>query len=311
MINRELIRIKVVQLVYAYYRNEGRTLDVAEKELVFSLGKAYDLYHYLLLMLVDLKQLAEKKAEVKELRAARLNLSLSGEGLFDARLAANRLLVLMAENKQLQDFREKNGKDWEDGSVFVKKLYDRVIGSAAFAAYAVKEATTFAEDREVIRRIYKELICHNEELDAVLEERSLYWNDDKDVVDTFVLKTIKRFKADDAPDQPLLPEYDSEEDREFALTLFRSTLKNAEVYRQLIRENAKNWEFNRLAFMDVILMQTALAEIMTFPAIPVNVTFNEYLDLAKAYSTPHSASYINGLLDHIVKLLRAENKLFK
>lgn len=311
MINRELIRIKIVQLVYAFYQNEGRTIDVADKELTFSLSKAYDLYNHLLLLLVELRHVAEMKAESKAARAKRLHIEQDAEDLLDAHLAANRLLVQLDENKQLLEFREKRNKDWDDEDAFIKKLYAQVIESRTLRLWSVREEDTYDADREVIRRLYKELVCNNEELDALLEEHSLYWNDDKEIVDSFVLKTIKRFDPANGADQPLLPDYDSDEDRQFAHTLFRATLQNASEYRGLIEKNTKNWEFSRLAFMDVVLMQVALAEILTFPSIPLNVTFNEYLDLAKVYSTPRSAAYINGMLDHIVKQLREEKKLLK
>lgn len=311
MINRELIRIKIVQLVYAFYQNEGRTIDVADKELTFSLSKAYDLYNHLLLLLVELRHVAEMKAESKAARAKRLHIEQDAEDLLDAHLAANRLLVQLDENKQLLEFREKRNKDWDDEDAFIKKLYAQVLESRTLRLWSVREEDTYDADREVIRRLYKELVCNNEELDALLEEHSLYWNDDKEIVDSFVLKTIKRFDPANGADQPLLPDYDSDEDRQFAHTLFRATLQNANEYRGLIEKNTKNWEFSRLAFMDVVLMQVALAEILTFPSIPLNVTFNEYLDLAKVYSTPRSAAYINGMLDHIVKQLREEKKLLK
>ncbi len=311
MINRELIRIKIVQLVYAFYQNEGRTIDVADKELTFSLSKAYDLYNHLLLLLVELRHVAEMKAESKAARAKRLHIEQDAEDLLDAHLAANRLLVQLDENKQLLEFREKRNKDWDDEDAFIKKLYAQVLESRTLRLWSVREEDTYDADREVIRRLYKELVCNNEELDALLEEHSLYWNDDKEIVDSFVLKTIKRFDPANGADQPLLPDYDSDEDRQFAHTLFRATLQNASEYRSLIEKNTKNWEFSRLAFMDVVLMQVALAEILTFPSIPLNVTFNEYLDLAKVYSTSRSAAYINGMLDHIVKQLREEKKLLK
>ena len=300
-----------MQLVYAFYQNEGRTIDVADKELTFSLSKAYDLYNHLLLLLVELRHVAEMKAESKAARAKRLHIEQDAEDLLDAHLAANRLLVQLDENKQLLEFREKRNKDWDDEDAFIKKLYAQVLESRTLRLWSVREEDTYDADREVIRRLYKELVCNNEELDALLEEHSLYWNDDKEIVDSFVLKTIKRFDPANGADQPLLPDYDSDEDRQFAHTLFRATLQNASEYRGLIEKNTKNWEFSRLAFMDVVLMQVALAEILTFPSIPLNVTFNEYLDLAKVYSTPRSAAYINGMLDHIVKQLREEKKLLK
>ena len=308
MINRELIRIKIVQLVYAFYQNEGRTIDVADKELTFSLSKAYDLYNHLLLLLVELRHVAEMKAESKAARAKRLHIEQDAEDLLDAHLAANRLLVQLDENKQLLEFREKRNKDWDDEDAFIKKLYAQVLESRTLRLWSVREEDTYDADREVIRRLYKELVCNNEELDALLEEHSLYWNDDKEIVDSFVLKTIKRFDPANGADQPLLPDYDSDEDRQFAHTLFRATLQNASEYRSLIEKNTKNWEFSRLAFMDVVLMQVALAEILTFPSIPLNVTFNEYLDLAKVYSTSRSAAYINGMLDHIRGDRQSRNK---
>ena len=171
--------------------------------------------------------------------------------------------------------------------------------------------SSYAQDRELWRKIYKNVICNNEELDSLLEDMSLYWNDDKYIVDTFVLKTIKRFDEAKGADQELLPEFKDEEDREFAHRLFRNTLLNAEYYRKLISDNTKNWEFNRIALMDLLIMQIALAEILTFPNIPLNVSLNEYVDIAKIYSTPRSGAYVNGLLDAVSKKLVAEKKLEK
>jgi N utilization substance protein B len=173
------------------------------------------------------------------------------------------------------------------------------------------EESSYMADREVWRKIYKNIIMKDEEIDNVLEEQSLYWNDDKEVVDTFVLKTIKRFEEKNGADQELMPEYKDEEDREFAIRLFRRAILNDEDYRSLINQNVKNWEFSRLAYMDVIIMQIALAEILSFPAIPVSVTINEFVEIAKYYSTAKSGGYINGIIDSIVKKLRADNKLLK
>ena len=155
------------------------------------------------------------------------------------------------------------------------------------------------------------IIFNNQELDQVLEDQSLYWNDDKEIVDTFVLKTIKRFEEANGAEQQLLPEFKDDEDKEFARRLFRRTILNAEYYRHLISENTRNWDLERVALMDIIIMQIALAEILSFPNIPVSVTFNEYLEIAKLYSTPKSASFVNGTLDAIVNALMDEDKLFK
>lgn len=310
MINRELIRLKVVQLIYAYYQNEGKTLEVAEKELMFSLNKAYDLYEYLLTILVDLKKMAERKEESSRARNKRLGTNLQGLTP-DGRFAVNQFLVQLESNKQLGEYREKQKKEWIEEEAFLKKLYSQFMESEIYQFYLTKEDFSYDADREVVRKLYKTCVCNNDDFDALLEDHSLYWNDDKEIVDSFVLKTIKRFTAESTDEQPLLPEYASEEDRNFAVSLFRSTIERSDETRQLIRENCRNWEFNRLAFMDVIISQIALTEILTFPTIPLNVSFNEYLDIAKVYSTPRSASYINGLLDHVVKKLKSENQLLK
>ena len=308
MINRELIRLKVVQLVYAYYRNDGKTIETAQKELLFSLGKAYELYEYLLLLLVKVYELAVKKEEALRQRAQKGAAVLDGS--VEARLAANAMLKQLAENKALQAYRE-NKKDWIEEEAFVKQLFTTFTESEVFKLYLDKEDFSYEADRELVRKLYKTYICHNEDFDDLIEEHSLYWNDDKFVVDSFVLKTIKRFTAESTPDQPLLPDYASDEDREFAIRLFQQSIRSEEETRTIISDGSKNWELNRLAFMDLIIMQIALTEVMTFPSIPVSVTFNEYLNIAKVYSTPRSAGYINGMLDHMVKWLRKQNKILK
>jgi N utilization substance protein B len=170
---------------------------------------------------------------------------------------------------------------------------------------------SYESDRELWRRLYRTLIQENEDLDAVLEEQSLYWNDDKEVVDTFVLKTIKRFDEKNGAKQELLPEYDSEEEKDYARKLFRATIMNADEYQHMMSESSRNWDFSRLAYMDVIIMQIAIAEMLTFPSIPLSVTINEYVELAKFYSTPRSSSYINGMLDAIARHLIHTGKLMK
>lgn len=310
MINREIIRLKIVQLIYAYYQNEGKTIDVAEKELNFSLTKAYDLYNNLLLLLLNLREVAVRRDEARQARDKRMGTKLTGVDA-DSQFAANKFLLQLEANKSLLAFREKQGQMWENEDAFLKKLYNSFVESDVYQMYLTKEDFSYEADREIVRKLYKSYVCNNDAFDEVLEERSLYWNDDKDVVDSFVLKTIKRFREEDGADQELLPEYASDDDRAFASKLFRNTIGLAPEVRTLIKENCKNWEFNRLAFMDVIIMQIALTEILSFPSIPVSVSINEYLDIAKVYSTPRSASYINGLLDHVVKKLKAAKKLLK
>jgi len=213
--------------------------------------------------------------------------------------------------EQLRQFAESQKKTWENESEFVKSLCEKIMATETYQNYMEAETSSYEEDRELWRKLYKTIIFKSEELDQVLEDQSLYWNDDKEIVDTFVLKTIKRFEEKNGSKQELLPEFKDDEDQEFARRLFRRAILNADYYRQLISENTKNWELDRVAFMDVVIMQIALAEILSFPNIPVSVSLNEYVEIAKVYSTPRSGSFINGTLDGIVNTLKNENKLTK
>ena len=307
MINRVLIRLKIVQIVYAYYQNGGKNLDTAEKELFFSLSKAYDLYNYLLLLMVEVTKQANKR-----LNAAKNKLVPTKEELFpNTTFVENRFIAQLEVNKQLLEFSNNQKKTWENEADFVKTLCDKILESDIYKEYMASETSSYEEDRELWRKLYKNIIFNNIELDQVLEDQSLYWNDDKEIVDTFVLKTIKRFDEKNGAKQELLPEFKDEEDQDFARRLFRRTILNADYYRHLISENTKNWDLDRVAFMDVVIMQIALAEILSFPNIPVSVSLNEYVEIAKLYSTPKSGGFINGTLDGIVNSLKKENKLTK
>ena len=307
MINRVLIRLKIVQIVYAFYQYGGKNLDTAEKELFFSLSKAYDMYNYLLLLMVEITKQAERKQS-----AAKNKLLPTAEELYpNTKFVDNRFIAQLEVNKQLLEFSETQKKTWENESEFVKSLCEKIMDSDIYKEYMASETSSYEEDREVWRKIYKRIIFNNEELDQVLEDQSLYWNDDKEIVDTFVLKTIKRFEEQNGAKQELLPEFKDDEDQDFARRLFRRTILNADYYRHLISENTRNWDLDRVAFMDVVIMQIALAEILSCPNIPVSVTLNEYVEIAKLYSTPKSGSFINGTLDGIVNLLKKDGKLTK
>ena len=307
MINRTLIRLKIVQLIYSFYQNGGKNVDTAEKELLFSLSKAYELYNYLLLLIIAVTRYAEELVEQKE----ELNKVAHKRENVSHRFIDNRFAKQLEANKQLLEFRENQKRSWDQDRAYIKQLYETIANSTYYHEYMEAPTNDYAADREFWRKVYKNIIMKDEQIDDVLEERSLYWNDDKEIVDTFVLKTIKRFNEKSDYKQELLPEYKDEEDREYAMRLFRRTIVNDEYYRELIGRYIKNWEFNRLAFMDVIIMQIAVAEILSFPQIPTSVTINEYVEIAKLYSTPKSGSYVNGILDNLVKNLKQDGKLMK
>ena len=306
MINRELIRIKIVQLTYAYYQNGSKNIESAEKELLFSLSKAYDMYNYLLALIVGITRESRRHLEVAQARAKR-----EGTAMPSQKFAYNRFALQLEGNKMLNDFMEAQKKSWDNEPEFLKKIYTQITESQIYKDYMASAEDDYTSDRELWRKLYRTLIQDNKDLDALLEEQSLYWNDDKEVVDTFVLKTIKRFDEKNKSTQELLPEYDSEEDKDYARKLFRATIMNANEYQRYMSEASQNWDFDRLAYMDIIIMQIAIAEILTFPSIPVSVSINEYVEIAKYYSTPRSAGYINGMLDAIARHLVNTGKLLK
>ena len=307
MINRVLIRLKIIQIVYAYYQNGSKNLDSAEKELFYSLSKAYDLYNYLLMLMIALTNYAQKRID-----AAKAKLSPAEEDLNpNTKFVENKFIAQLEVNKQLMDFVANQKRTWANDEDFLKALFEKISASDIYKEYMAASDSSYDADRELWRKLYKTFIFNNEELDALLEDQSLYWNDDKEIVDTFVLKTIKRFDEKNGADQPLLPEFKDDEDQEFARRLFRRSILNCDYYRHLISENTRNWDLDRVAFMDVIIMQCALAEILSFPNIPISVSLNEYVDIAKVYSTNKSGSFVNGTLDGIVKVLKKEGKLTK
>ncbi len=305
MINRELIRLKSVEVLYAYYENEGKDVLTAEKELFFSLDKSYDLYQHLLLLMVGLNHIAMRVTETQQARARRLN---QGNGV-NTKFVNNRFMQQLEQNQQLLAFRDEQKFTWLDYEDFLRGLFAQLQEQDFFQEYMASKESSYAEDRELWRKIYRYMLCNNDDLDAILEELSLYWNNDKVIIDTFVLKTINRFQEKNGAEQALLPKYKSDADVLFASTIFTNAIKYADTYRQLIAQQSHGWEVNRLAHMDLVLMQLALSEIITCSDIPLSVTISEYVEIARAYSTPRSGSYINGILDAIATQLRSEGKL--
>jgi len=306
MINREIIRTKVIQLTYAYYQNGNFDMANAEKELLFSLSKAYHLYHYLLDLIVAVTREERMRYELACQRAER-----EGTEKPSSKFVYNRFAVQLEENQALQEFIDDKKLTWKDDIEFVRKVCNVIEQTTTYVDYINSEEDSYEADREVWRRLYKQVVMENEDLDSLFEEKSLYWNDDKEIVDTFVLKTIKRFDPANKSEQPLLPEYKDEEDKDYALRLFRATIMNCEEYQSFMSEVSRNWDFSRLAYMDIVIMQIAIAEMMNFPAIPVSVTINEFVDLAKLYSTPRSGAYINGMLDAIARNLSESGRMLK
>lgn len=309
MINRELIRLKVLQCTYAYYESGMESVETAENELFKSFDHTYDLYFYLLELMVDVNRMAERAYDTAMSRFHRL-----GEGIKPSKkFIDNQFIAQLQVNVQLRDFIDHQKKTWVNDDDFVRRLHKAVVQSDIYKEWMETPDTvpTYDEDRELWRRIYKTIFIDNDDLNQILEEKNVYWNDDRFIIDTFVLKTIKRFDPKNGSRQELLPQFNDDEDREYARKLLRNSILSAETYRSLISQYLHNWELDRLAFMDLLILQTAVAELFTFPKIPASVTINEFVEIAKMYSTPKSGAYINGLLDAMARKLSDEGKIRK
>lgn len=305
MVNRILIRIKVVQIVYSYLVNKDKSIDTSEKELFFSLEKAYELYHRLLLLMIELTDAQSKRIENARFKYT----ATAADKNPDTRLVNNRFIAQLRENKMLKEYVDRQSVSWVNEPDFVRILLDRLLASDLYKTYLASEEDSYAVDQDFWEKAFKHIIVEDEDLSEILEAQSLYWNDDLETISTFVLKTIKRFDQSKGAEQELLPMFKDDEDAEFAKMLFRKTLMNVDVNKALIDQHTKNWEIDRVAFMDIVIMLVAIAEIKSFPTIPVKVTLNEYIEIAKSYSTIKSGHFINGILDAVASQLKKDGFL--
>lgn len=307
MINRNLIRVRIVQIVYSWYQNSNNNLRNAEKELLFGFQKSYDLYYYLLLLMVKITDLYNDRVETKKNKFLPSDEDLNPI----THLIDNKFIAQLRDNKQLIKYLNDRPMSWDENDNFIKNLLDRILSSEVYLNYSEIAHPSYDDDREFWRKTFKQFIYTNEELDEILEDESIYWNDDVEIIQTFVLKTIKQFSEAKKDLQPLLPMFKDEEDKQFALRLLDQTIINEKEYRALIETNTDKWDFERIAFMDMIIMQVAVAELLSFDSIPTNVTLNEFIEIAKLFSTPKSGTFINGILDAIVTKAKSDNTYFK
>ncbi|KAA6302715.1 MAG: hypothetical protein EZS26_001222 [Candidatus Ordinivivax streblomastigis] len=307
MINRILTRIKILQTVYAHCQKDNSSINNAENELVHSLQKSYDLYHYLLLLIGMLTDMEQKKIDALQYKF----LLTEEDRNPNIRFINNRFAEQLRTNETLEKFVHQNGFLWDDDDTgFIRNLLNEILKSDIYAEY-LQSPDTYESDREFWYRAFKTIILNSEELEDILEEKNIYWDGDLDIIGTFSLKTIKQFREKSGTQQALLPMFHSDADRQFAISLLHKAILEQEENTQLITAQIKNWELERIALLDLYIMQIALTEIKNFPEIPVCISLNEYIDLARYYSTPKSATFINGILDKIVTELQNEGKLFK
>lgn len=306
MISRRILRIKALQTLYSFYQGGDMDIAKSEKELLFSIEKSYDLYYYLMQLAVEVCDYAKKLIET----AMQKHLPTQEESNPNLRFANNKFVSQLRENKNFKEYITKKKMTWADTNL-PKKIYTDLVATDKYEAYMNAESTSYAQDKDLISYMFENIIVECDDLYSTLEEQSSYWIDTVEFFVGMVLRTISRFKLGFDESYALMPMFKSPDDRQFVIKLFRTAVARCDQYRQLVSDNAQNWDLERIAFFDIITLQAALAEIEQFPEIPLRVTFNEYIELAKNYSTEKSPVFINGILDKIVQKLRADGTITK
>ncbi len=312
MINRTLVRTKVVQTLFSFYTEGGKTALTAEKELLHSFSDTYSLYFLLLDLVQEFTNLAQEKIDESAERAQILHEDFNANPRFVNNLFAEQLF----ENRALRNYLSEQKLSWDVAHESLAILYKQIVASEAYEEYMTAPISSYETDKGIWRKLFCNVLAGNEQLEVALEELEIAldgknWATDMDVVMSYIIKTIKRFTMDNGADQPLLEMFDSEDELNFAKKLLRTAIEHADEYTEMITGKLRNWDAERIAYMDRIILITALAELMNFPDIAIQVTLNEYIDIAREYSTENSPQFINGILEEILRDLKAENKLLK
>ena len=306
MLNRRHIRIKVLQAFYAFFQSNNEDVLKGEKELFHSIEKIYDLYVYILMLFPSLKRQALIQIEeAKRSEYLRQDIDILKTGFID-----NQLVDRIEQSKVLQKISKDRKINWE-GDVendLTKKIFKEVYQTDYYKNLLQSESNSFNDDKDALVQLYKKEICNLEKLHHFFDEKSIYWQDDLDHVSSMILKTLKSITEDQ--ELEILPLW-KEDEYEFTQNLFRKAVLQKEENDALLQTYSKNWEKERLATMDSLLMNLAMTEALEFSSIPIKVTLNEYIEISKFYSTPKSNSFINGILDRIFEDYKKDGKLVK
>ena len=298
MLNRRHIRTKVMQVIYALKRSEDLNVTTEEKFLSSSMESMYALYLLMLSLLVKVHDKAKDQQEKSQQKHLLTTEDLNPNMKF----IKNALLIQLSENQCLKNAFEKHKiTNWELDNEYVEVIFRSILESDLFESYMLLETSSYKKDRQFIVELFKEVIAPNEKLYNYLEDRNLTWIDDLPVVNTALVKLLNKSKEEN-PETYFTPQlFKDEEDKEFGLSLLKHTITNLELYTEEISLKTKNWDKDRIADIDFVLLQMAICEFNNFPSIPTKVSINEYIEIAKEYSTPKSNVFLNGVLDKIVK----------
>lgn len=304
MLNRRHLRVRVLQFVYSWNRTKNMDLMVFEKQFLKSLYKVEELYLYLLLMIVELRDFAIHY----QVEAKNKQLPTSEDLNPNPKFINNTFILKLKDESSLLLKCKQNKISFSDNQSLIRSLYFEMKESKSYKAYSNSSISSFQEDKKFTLHIFSKWLVNMDSIQDFFNEKNMFWDDDLPFISSMVVKTIKDATE---TDMSLLPLFKNNDDRQFAINLLRLSIINEADFSELISNKTQNWEIERVAQMDLILMQMALAELLKMPKIPVKVTINEYLELAKYYSTSNSKSFVNGILDNLLIELREKGKIKK
>lgn len=308
MLSRRYIRIKVMQALYAFFHSEDKRIPKHEKEMFSSFERIYDLYLYLLLLLIEIRECGRNRIAIRKVK----KLPTQADITPNTKFVNNKIFSIISINKQVASESFKRKISWEKDLEIVQKLFSNITESEEYNSYMSSSVCDFKEDKKFISEIYRNSIAGDESLEMFFEEKNIHWADDIDFVNTLVLKTIDYIPESATDNFPIALLYkDEKEDKLFAKELFKNVIEHTEETDKMIQGKTENWKLERIAFMDVLLMKMSIIEFLYFPTIPVKVTLNEYIELAKQYSTPRSSIFVNGILDKLLADFKNDGRLQK
>ena len=315
MLSRRHLRIKALQALYAFFQSGSNDLVLGEKQLLSSATKLYELYIYQLSFLVRLVDFAANRIEEAKKKYFPTDEDLNP----NTRFIDNRITAILAENKDYERWYRALKINWVDeGNMFIK-VYNDLKASDYYKEFISRGESSFKKEQDLFVDLIQHQLAEYELLRQLFEDRSIYWSDeDYDTSLMMAAKTIRSLRPDQAPEDHLPTLYsndndkdEAEENRKFMLKLYHQTILHTEEYEKLIEEQVENWEKDRIAIMDMLIMKMALAELVAFPSIPVKVTINEYIEISKYYSSVKSKVFINGILDKLVAKMKEDGRIVK
>lgn len=307
MLNRRYLRIKVMQALYSFFQAGDDDMAKGERELLRSIDKVYDLYIYLLLLFEELQRTALNQIEDGKNKMLPTKEDLDP----NLRFVQNRVIVQLAADAKLKREAEGRRLSWQVDHDVVRKVWSNVKGWDGWGAYMSAAENNYDLDRDLLVALFSKHVADSDAVELHIEEKSLYWPGDLNMcVAPAIIRTLEAAKETSPP--RLMSLYkDPEDDRRFVLDLFRKTILENDRVQKLIGDKTQNWEVERIAVMDIMLMQMAITELLSFHEVPVKVTLNEYIEISKLYSTPKSSLFINGILDKLVADFRKDGTLVK